>query len=218
MESVSTSLRIRYLVLVLLLGGMAAGCVAPSKNVIDVRFAPAAEPENAEVKVSINEVVDRRSFSPVSEDRTVPQLVTEGLDDPAITARSVGLFWTAGGDAFWDLLLPEDRPVTSLVTETLENAFRDAGFTVVEPGANGAIPVTAEILRFWTWNTGSWTFQFHFATEIRIRGQVPPFETGETVNGNVMLRSAIGGSGKSYINTITKGLENFTENFNSRIR
>jgi len=89
-----------------------------------------------------------------------------------------------------------------------------AGFVVVEAGEDvpGAIPVNAEILRFWSWNTGYWTFAFHFVTDVSIQAGVPSFEKARTVSGSMLLRSAVMAGEHSFINTTTKGLDNFVMN------
>mgnify|MGYP000898460809 FL=1 len=218
MPSLSSTARITRLALVLCLFGYLAGCASPSKVVIDVRLQPVATPSNPDIRVAIGEVVDLREFSSTVESRSLHQMVTEGYADPQVTGRALGLFWTAGGTPIWDFMLPEGRSVTMLVEEALKNAFREVGMEVVEPTEAGAIPIRAEIIRFWTWNTGSWTFQFHFETDVRIQGQLPPFESGEVISGRMRLKSAMAGGPRAYTNTVTKGLGDFIEQFKSRVR
>lgn len=211
---------LRFSVLVLVI--LATACaVKPTKEIIDINIA-VASPQlvTSSPIVVIRNVRDARTFVSFDEDRSKPQLVTNGLDDPTITARTLGQFTTAGGERLWDFLLPEDgKTVEDLVREALTRAFTLAGITVVEPGehTDEAIPVDAEIITFWSWNTGKWTFKFHFLSEIAIQGEIPPFENGETVSGSIWKVSVISGGSRSYINTITEGLEDLVQNAQSRI-
>jgi hypothetical protein len=185
---------------------------------IDVAIDSVPQPQSPRATVVITEVVDARTFGPTNPDRSQPQLITGGEHDPSVTARSLGQFTTAGGAPFWDFLLPANRTVADLVREALESAFHEAGIAVVHSPEDGAIPITAEIIHFWSWNTGSWTFKFHFLADVNIMGQLSPFEAGETVQGTVMLQSAVAGSARGYVNTNTKGIQNFVENVRERIR
>ncbi len=198
---------------------LAGGCAHPLRRVVDVPLPSIAQPGSGPI-VAIVEVVDHRSFVHESPDPADSQLITGGEDDRALTARSFGQFTTAGGRRFCDFLLPEGRSVEGLVRASLASGLRLAGFRVVEPGEEvpEAIPVSAEIRRLWTWNTGTWTFAFHFASEVAIRAAITPFETTSAVQGSALLHSAVAGSDHAYANTATKGLEDFVENLRRALR
>lgn len=217
MTSIKIILRLGALAMIVL----ATACaIKPTKQVIDIKVETApVQLATPSPVVVIENVKDTRTFVSFNEDRSRPQLVTSGHDDAEITARTLGQFTTAGGDRHWDFLISGGSTVEDLVREALTRGFTLAGITVVKPGdrTDEAIPVSAEIIHFWSWNTGKWAFNFHFLSDVTIQGNIPPFETGETINGSIRLKSVIAGSSKSYINVVTKGLENFVQNLSSRI-
>ena len=147
------------------------------------------------------------------------QLVTEGLEDPAIRARTIAQL-RGGSRAGVDFLLPEGQSAASLVRNSLAQAFRGAGFIVLEPSDPGfatSIPVNAGILRFWSWMTGTWTFTFEFETVVLITADIPPFEPGEEVRGYAQLHSAVSASERSFRNTTNKGLDDFVAKVRARL-
>jgi hypothetical protein len=146
-------------------------------------------------------------------------LVTEGVEDPAIRARSIAQLW-GGNRAVVDFLLPEGQSAALLIRNSLAQAFRGAGFIVLEsndPRFAASIPVSAEILRFWSWMTGTWTFTFQFETVVMITADIPPFEPGEEVRGYAKLRSAVSASERSFRNTTNKGLDDFVAKVRARL-
>jgi hypothetical protein len=126
-----------------------------------------------------------------------------------------------GGDrAVVDYLLPEGQSAASLTRDSLAQAFRGAEFVVLEPNDPGfatSIPVNAEILRFWSWMSGSWTFTFEFEAVVLITADIPPFEPGEEVRGYARLHSAVSASERSFRNTTNKGLDDFVAKVRARL-
>ena len=81
----------------------------------------------------------------------------------------------------------------------------------------GSTPASAEILRFWSWNAGSWTVTFQFECIVSITTAVDPFQGGKDVRGEVTLHSAVAASERSFRNTTTKGLADFSENVRAEL-
>ncbi len=170
--------------------------------------------------VHIAPVEDRRTFEVSGSDPVPHQMATQGVEDPATRARAIAQIRTAGARPYADLLLPEGQSAASLTRDALAQAFRDAKFAVLkpnDPGFASSIPVNAAVLRFWSWNTGSWTFTFQFETVVLITADIPPFEPGEEVRGYVRLHSAMGASERSFRNTTNKGLDEFVANVSARL-
>jgi hypothetical protein len=194
---------------------LAAACsTAPKREILDLELsASAAPPEGPAILVT--EIVDSREFlvsDPIGGGASPHQLAAGGAEDPAITARAIAQIRDARGRPRIDLLLPEGRSVADLTRQALANGFRSAGFRVLapnDPEAATATPIRAEILRFWSWNTGSWTFTFHFEADIVLRGALAPFEPERKVEGRTTLHSAVGATPGAFSNTTTKGLEDF---------
>jgi hypothetical protein len=203
--------------MLLALAWVASACsTAPRREVVDVAIAQRENLAQGPA-VLIVEVKDSRKFvesASVPLDPAPQQLVAGGSEDPAITARAFGHLRDASKKPRIDVLLPEGRTVMDLTREALANGFRLAGLRVLapgDPGAGEAIPISAEILRFWSWNTGSWTFTFHFEADVIVRGALPPFDPERRVEGRTTLHSAVGAGSGSYVNTTTKGLADFAD-------
>lgn len=210
MKPIGRFLRFHFLLIASLALTGCAARQAPIRVDLEIPTNPSTQR-----RVHIAEVVDQRQFTVSGEDPVPHQLATDGLEDPAITARCIAQLRTASGRPMRDFLLPKGKSASSLTREALTRAFRESGFVVVEPGDTGfagSTPVAAEIIRFWSWNTGSWTFTFHFESVVLITAAVAPFEQGRQVRGEVRLHSAVAASERSFRNTTTKGLNDFIEN------
>jgi len=193
------------------------GCAARQMPIrIERQIAPNPETGHS---VHIALVEDRRAFEVSRADPVPHQLVTEGVEDPAIRARSIAQLW-GGNRAVVDFLLPEGQSAALLIRNSLAQAFRGAGFIVLEsndPGFAASTPVNAEILRFWSWMTGTWTFTFEFETVVMITADIPPFEQDEEVRGYARLHSVVSASERSFRNTTNKGLDDFVEKVSARL-
>ena len=178
--------------------------------------APASSPS-----VVIENVKDTRFFfrTIFTGDQSPPTLVQGVPDDVENKARTLGLLWSSKNKPLFNVTLPEGKTVEDLVGEALRRAFTLAEFNVVEPGeqVEDAIPVSAEIVQFWYWNTGTWAFNFHFLCEVAIHANIPPFEAGETISGTLKRKSVMGGRPTTYLGNINEGLEIFVQNLKARI-
>ena len=208
--------RARAAALLLSLAVLTSACaMAPKREIVDVAVRPETSlPQGPAVVIA--EVRDSRTFvasDPKAKDAAPQQLVTGGSEDPLITARAIAQIRDASARPFVDVLLPEGRTAMDLVRDALANGFRLAGIRVLapdDPDAATAVPISAEIVRFWSWNTGSWTFTFHFEADVKVRGAFAPFDPERLVEGRTTLHSAVAAGPGSFLNTTTKGLENFT--------
>ncbi len=206
--------RVKFIAILVTLSFLSVGCATgPKPHSLDIQLKDTENSPEASTTVVISEVVDTRKFSSDPLNPAIPQIFSEEGNAPSLTERSFATVWSASGKPIFDYMLPDDRKVTDLVSEALANAFRQAGFEVVETGGADAIPVTAEILRFWSWNTGTWAFNFHFETDVLIKAPITPFENGKSVSGKMRLKSTWAAGPSQFTNTIVKGLDDFTVNF-----
>jgi hypothetical protein len=202
-----------------------SACVSAKQYELDIELEPIAPPRSGRTVV-LAEVRDARAFidsEQAGDDAASDQLATGGVGDPAITQRAFGQMRSAGLDPLYDLLLPPGRTVSELTREALEAGFHRAGVRVLapgDPGAEGAAHVDAEIVRFWVWNHGSWTFTLTFDAEVALQGaRAPfPFPEGRVVTGAVDLRSAVAARPQSFVNTTTKGLDDFIADLEAALR
>ena len=177
-------------------------------------------PGNPEVgpPVSIVEVRDARVFrGSYSSASWKPSLHPGRADEPNATSRAVGRRRNRRGGNLW---LPEERPVETLVGEALTAGFQAAGFRVL-PEDDQAVPVRAEIIQLWTWDRrrlGS-NVRYEFWAQVRVMGEVPPFqrEGGAIVCGFHLV--AAGGPSKAvWTRVIERGLADLADDLRQRLQ
>ena len=101
--------------------------------------------------VFIRSVADQRVFAKGSPDPSTPSLSPEG-DTPDVRARAVSRKRNGYGMALGDVTLAPGQTVAGQVSDALQQAFRQAGYTVVtEAGAAAPIIVDVRIKKFWSW-------------------------------------------------------------------
>jgi hypothetical protein len=163
----------------------------------------------------------------------VPQLETGGIDDPSITVRAVAQKRNpSSGEVSCDLLLPEGDSVETLAREAIAEAFRRSGYRVLEYGEAGdgdSHTVEADIEEFWAWNglgearfkhytnRGANVHVLHFKVTLEIFSELPPFEEGHRVRGEVTLHSMLWVTRRSFRNAVTRGLDDLVENLESEL-
>jgi hypothetical protein len=200
---------------VVLLG---SGC-AVNRGVLDIRVPERQNPASG-TTVAITRVTDKRVFEAASANPSTPSVMGGQIGNPAITARAIARKRNTYGQALGDILLPEGRTVEDLIRKAMTNAFRDAGYRVLESSTASSetcIPVEAEVEQFWSWVTpGFWAIALECETKVKITGNVPPFQNGSLVRGYVQMRSQAAGSAQ-WQNTINKGIEAFAEELRKQL-
>ena len=201
-------------------GLLGAGC-ATNRGILDVRVPAVQNPESARA-VAIVRVTDCRVFEAAPRIASVPSLKGKEIGDQAITSRAIARKRNGYGQAIGDILLPAGRTVEDVVREALTKAFREAGYHVVEAtadpqGQGQAVPIEADVRQFWAWMTpGVWAVSLQFEAQVQIKGDLAPFQAGETVRGHVELHTQAAGT-RAWQNTINKGLEAFIAALKQRL-
>lgn len=196
---------------------MGAGCSsAPRRYALDISIPQQSNLAQGRTVV-IAEVRDSRRFADnesVAKDAASQQLAAGDADDPSVTARALGQARHPTGMLAAEYLLPAGRTVADLTRDALANGFRLAGIRVLasnDPVAPEAIPIDAEVVRFWFWNTGSWVFTIHFEADVLVRGALRPFDLERIVEGRATLQDPFAVGSSQFTNVMAKGLENLTE-------
>jgi hypothetical protein len=196
-----------------------AGC-ATTRGIVDVQLYVPSDPGSGKA-VTIVRVTDIRKFEEAPRDPSIPSLKGSEIGDKTITSRAIARKRNTYGKALGDILLPEGRTVEEVVKEALTRSFREAGYRVVEQvsvSKDEAIPVEAEIEKFWAWFTpGFWSLSLEFEANVKITGDIPPFKTGEVVRGYILLHSQAATT-QAWMNTINKGIENFVQAVKKRLQ
>lgn len=200
-----------------------SGCsFSPRQAKITLAPLPTATAEASDKPtIFISGAKDDRVFSLNAVPPEDQSLETVEQLDPATTATAVAQVRGTNKKVIYDVFL-EDRTVADVVSESLEESFRRAGFKVVSkptetPDPN-AIPVEIDIKRFWGYNTGFWTFEFFFDIEITLTAQVAELGSGKSFKDTTNLSSWVAASPNSYRNTISRGMEQFVEKIAQELR
>jgi hypothetical protein len=171
--------------------------------------------------VYLREISDSREFTIKADDPATQSVETVDVLTDIETGSMIGQWRAANSNVLADLLLEDSARVTALVSSAVEEGFRRAGYKVVSADSaksENAIAVDAQVLRFWTYQTGSWTFRFTFEIEVELTGEVANLESGRRIETSTFLRSAVAGRPQSFGNTIDLGMEKFMETLASELQ
>jgi hypothetical protein len=137
------------------LGGCALG-----RDEVKLSSAPLATKSQVPSKgrtVFIRTVTDERVFAKNDNDTSLPSLEKDG-DKADVRARAVSRKRNGYGMALGDVTLSGGQTVAGQVSESLRQAFHQAGYTVVtDAGATKPIIVDVKVKKFWTWHKVSFT-------------------------------------------------------------
>jgi hypothetical protein len=202
---------------------LSSGCsvTATEKTVILSPFEISTVAPSMETVVYVREISDNRDFAIKAEEPATESVETVDVLAEIETGSMIGQWRTASGDVVADLLLEDSNRVTELVSRAVEEGFRRAGYRVVSVDraqSENAVAVDGRILRFWTYQTGSWTFRFTFEIEVELTGDVADLGGGRRIETSEFLRSAVAGRPKSFGNTIDLGMEKFMETLADELR
>ena len=197
------------------------GCsITPRPTFIEIvpEKAAASASDTRERAVYIRAVNDLRKFTLNASPPQVPSLSSVTALDPKQTATAVAQIRTAGGTVFADVFLKDGKTAAALIKDATTDAFARAGYRVVESAsAPTDIPVDVDILQFWAYNTGSWTFKFTAVIEAQIRSDVPAIAPDSNISSTLSLQSAVAASPTSFRNTVTKALDKYTQDLSAEL-
>lgn len=193
-----------------------AGC-AVGRSEVDVSVLPAHATEPKET-VTIIEIRDRRPFAVNPGDRSLPSLATEAeVNDPDLTARTLGRTRNAYGMRIGDVVLPEGQTVTDLVRSAVTTALREKGYVVVDEVSPGIVPLSVDIEQFWTWfEPGLFTVTLQFDSRLRIYGADLLDNTPTVVRGSASTNSAIAVK-STWAGVIQQGLDSLVLNIKDEL-
>ncbi len=199
------------------------GCsITPTQET--VVLSPLAVSSNVPSKaavVYVRDISDNREFAIKAGAPATQSVETVNALTDIETGSMVGQWRTASSDVMADLLLVDSNPVTELVSDAIEEGFRRAGYKVVSDDraqSENAVAVDGRIHRFWTYQTGSWTFRFTFEIEVELTGDVSGLDGGRRIEASEFLKSAVAGRPQSFGNTIDVGMEKFIETLANELR
>ena len=131
-----------------------AGC-ATNRAEVDILppgNSPTPAPGNGK-KVYIS-AIDDRVFQIKPSRFDMPSLKYDEIDDRSITERAIARKRNNYNMPIGDVLLPNGRTVSGLVSDAVATAYRQAGYEVVNtPGGRNVSEVKVHIIEFWSWST-----------------------------------------------------------------
>ncbi len=208
-----------FAVCLLMFALLASGC-ATTRGEINLRVLPPANPTSG-APVKIAQVKDRRVFQINPRDPSIPSLMDDEINNTGITGRAIARKRGGFGKALGDILLPEGQTVPKLVGDALTRAFRESGYRVLQPEDNGyaeASAITADIDQFWAWFTpGFWAITLEFRADVRIQGEIGPFQTGNSVQGSAR-ESGMAATSDTWKAVVDKGVEDLIRNLRAMLQ
>jgi hypothetical protein len=182
-----------------------AGCANP--GVVPVLEAGATENPATGPAVRIGEVFDRRAFQDFTGTSFTPTLAVD-TDRSRAIARNTG----PGGQAFDNVLLAPGQSVESISTEAVTRALRQAGFRVLDAGADEATPLRITIDKLWVVRRfDSPGGAAESDIQLRIAGSIGGLERGAVVSARKLVARE-GWLPSLWRIALEKGLDAVTEN------
>lgn len=203
----------RSLFLIVIAGGLLAGCAA-SRSELDVPVAkPSVTPTKAAVKIT--EVVDKRQFEIDPRSPSTPSVRGNEINNKDLTARAVGRKRGGWGNAWGDVVLPEGQTVSGLVAEVLAAALAEKGYAVVTKGAPGydtALPLSADILKFWSWVNFGLDIKITHESLVKLTGPWPVPDDKREVQGHAFYNSYVAIVESDWADLLKSGTQDLQKN------
>lgn len=203
----------RSIVVTVLLGLLAAGCAASRSELAVSVPKPSAAPTKAAVKI-VN-VADKRAFQVDPRQPSIPSVRGNEIGNTALTSRAVGRKRGGYGNAWGDVVLPEGQTVSGLVEQVLSAALADKGYAVVEQGAAGydtALPLSADIIKFWSWVNFGLDIKITHESLIRLKGPWPVAENDREARGRAFYNSFVAIVESDWIDLLNNGTGDLRKN------
>ena len=166
----------KILTIVLFAGAVLSSGCATSRGLVSLTTPTSDKVATSKgIEVYIGTVADKRVFEVDPKSPEIPSLHPSEPQSDQIKARAVARKRNTFGKGLGDILLKEDQTVASVITDSLRQAFKEEGYTVVSdrPGQGKNVRVVdVEINKFWSWmNPGFWaiTLSTEIGTDIIVR-------------------------------------------------
>ncbi|WP_409523690.1 hypothetical protein [Nitrincola sp. MINF-07-Sa-05] len=159
------------------------GC-ATNRGVLDLDVPDSASTEQPNGKsVYINSVTDNRIFEQNPATPDIPSLGFGGSESASaeLKHRAIARKRNSYGKALGDILLPENRTVESVITDSLVRSLSELGYVIVENQSDitdETIIIDTSIEKFWSWmNPGFWALTLTSEIETNISISSPESDT-----------------------------------------
>ena len=184
-----------------------SGCAA-SRSELDVPV-PVSSVAPTKGAVKIVEVLDKRVFEIDPRSPSTPSVRGNEIQNKALTDRAVGRKRGGWGNAWGDVVLPEGETVSNLVEKTLSAALAEKGYAVVPKGSAGyetALPLSADIVKFWSWTNFGIDIKITHRSEIVLKGPWPVPEGSREIHGDAFYNSYIAITEEDWADLLKNGV------------
>jgi hypothetical protein len=170
--------------------------------------------------VFVNSVTDKRIFEVKPANPSTPSLDPNEDQSAATKVRAIGRKRGGFGQAFANFLLKDGQTVETVVSDSVKQAFAEAGYRVLE-NKSAVTPdtyvVDVSIDKFWSWmNPGFWaiTLSTEIGTEMTIKK--PDSTQSETLYVKAEDHFQTGVEG-NWIEVMQTALKSYVEELKNRI-
>lgn len=193
-----------------------AGCATNVSTLTpDLSMCQGNNNPDAIKSVYIKSVTDGREFSDNARQAYMPTWSNDGSYEEA---RAIGRKRNGFGKAMGGLVLPEGMPATTVVKQTLTQAFVDNGYKVVENEAdvtNETKVVNVKMPTFWSWmNPGFWNIRLTTDIEADVSGYQ---EEIVRVKGKYGEGFQLG-TESNWLNVLNQAIRKFYEDAKSKLK
>jgi hypothetical protein len=196
-----------------------SGC-ALSSSTISPQISQGQNPAQG-IAVRLEHVVDHRKFETDPPTHHLPSLPATDIDNPALTARTIGRKANGFGMPLAPVMLPDGQSVAELVRQATTQAFRQAGYKVIsegDPGYARAIPVDVDIIQYWSWGHQSGlAIAISCNAEASMKASIEPLAKGGDVTGTATVTSLVAIVESDWLELTNKCLSDFIANIQSRL-
>ena len=210
---------VRSIAFLVVVGSVLVGCAA-TRSELDVSVPkPAVTPTKAAVKIT--NVTDSRRFEINPRSPSTPSVRDNEIDNKQLIARAVGRKRGGFGNAWGDVVLPEGQTVSGLVEEALVAALAEKGYAVLArdaPGYDGAIPLSADVLKFWSWVTPGWAISITHESQIRLTGPWPLRLDNREISGYAYYKSYVAIVESDWGDLLNNGLADLQQNLAKELK
>lgn len=176
----------RYAYLVIIFSSLLLSGCATNRSITDIKMPQSKEiAQNTGKEVFIKLPVDKRVYkkNPIADNE--PSLNPRRTQTGSVKERAYGRKTNGYNQRIGDVLLPRKKSVSLLMQKTLQQAFLEKGFKIIEDERDineNTYIVNTDILTFWTWHDSKdWEAPLHaqISTQLSITigsSDVPKFQ------------------------------------------
>jgi hypothetical protein len=170
--------------------------------------------------VFINSVKDMRVFEVKPPEPNIPSLPDDNLNNQYEKAHIIARKRNGFGKAMGSISLKDGQTVDSVIKKSVEQAFMEKGYTVIEDRSNikdNTTIVNVNIQKFWSWmNPGFWaiTLSTEISTDLSMTNKEGSKKENVHVKESEHFQTGVGGN---WIEVMQKALRQYIADVKTKI-